>query len=100
MDNIENNILKIVSEDKEVIEEALLGDIGKFISDATSSSSDIVNNYTENKITGFFNNKVVESILYKMVSKIITKLIVSNPELLQLITNSVLDNIKINVEKK
>jgi hypothetical protein len=100
MDNIENNILKVLNEEKEIIEEVSLKDVGKFISDVTSSSSDIVNSYTEKKINGFFNNKTVESILYKMISKMITTLILSNPELLQLITNSVLDNIKINVEKK
>ena len=100
MDNIENNILKVLNEEKEVIEEVSFKDVGSFISDVTSSGADIVNTYTEKKIVSFFNNKTVESILYKMISKMITNLILSNPQLLQLITNSVLDNIKINVEKK
>lgn len=89
MDNIENNILKILNEDKEVIEEITLNDI-------ISAGVDTIGDYTKIKIENFFNNKIVKSIL----TKLITELIISNPLILKEITSNVLDNIKINVEKK
>ena len=73
----------------------------------------ILENPNENVIydesfTDFFNmlnnpkekiDKISEDILVK-VSKIVSKMIIDNPDLLQKITNSVLENIDIYVSKK
>lgn len=89
MDNIENNILKVVNQKSEVIDESLLTD---FI----STGLDKVSEYSKNKIENFFNNPTVKSTL----TGLITELIITNPKILKDITENVLDNIKINVEKK
>jgi hypothetical protein len=93
MDNIENNILKIIKEDKEVIEEISIVDV---ISNVTSSVAGNIKDITSNKIEGFFNNEKVKSILTDLITNLITK----NPDVLKRVTNNVLDSIKINVEKK
>jgi hypothetical protein len=72
----------------------------------------ILENPSENviydeSVTDFFNmlnpkekiDKISEDILVK-VSKIVSKMIIDNPDLLQKITNSVLENIDIYVSKK
>lgn len=96
MDNIQNNILKIINEDQNVIEEISIKDVSDFISGVTNSSVEMVGDYTKSRIENFFNNKIVKMIL----TKLITDLIISNPQILKEVTNNVLDNIKINVEKK
>lgn len=81
MDNIENNLLKIINEDQEVLDESVF---------------DVISDFTKGRIETFFNNEVVQTVL----TKLITKLIINNPDVLKAVTNNVLDSIKINVEKK
>jgi len=81
MDNIENNLLKIINNNQEVLDESVF---------------DLISDFTKNKVETFFNNETVQNVL----TKLITKLVINNPEILKTITNNVLDNIKINVEKK
>lgn len=81
MDNIENNLLKIINEDQEVLDESVF---------------DVISDFTKGRIENFFNNETVQSVL----TRLITKLIINNPDVLKSVTNNVLDNIKINVEKK
>ena len=89
MDNIENNLLKILNDESEVIDESI-------ISDMISSGVGKINDYTNMKVEGFFNNPTVKNILINLI----TDLIIKNPLILKEVTNNVLDNIKINVEKK
>jgi hypothetical protein len=99
MDNIENNILRVIKEDNnlESVDEALsLSDVSDFFSGITTKGSETVKDFTNSKIESFFSNPVVESVLTKLV----TKLIINNPIVLEKITNNVLNNIRINVEKK
>lgn len=79
--NIENNLLKIINENQEEIDESVL---------------DFISDFTKNKVEIFFNNETVQ----KVLTKLITKLVINNPEILKAVTNNVLENIKINVEKK
>ena len=81
MDNIENNLLKIINEDQEVLDESVF---------------DVISDFTKGRIETFFNNDTVQNVL----TKLITKLIINNPDVLKAVTNNVLDSIKINVEKK
>ena len=81
MDNIENNLLKIVNENQEVLDESVF---------------DVISDFTKGRIETFFNNETVQTVL----TRIISKLIINNPDVLKAVTNNVLDNIKINVEKK
>jgi hypothetical protein len=81
MDNIENNLLKIVNENQEVLDESVF---------------DVISDFTKGRIETFFNNETVQTVLTKLISK----LIINNPDVLKAVTNNVLDNIKINVEKK
>lgn len=99
MDNIENNILKVIKEkdsNLENIDETILSDVGDFFSNITSKSSETVKDFTNSKIESFFSNPVVEAVLTRLV----TKLIINNSSVLEKVTNNVLNNIKINVEKK
>jgi hypothetical protein len=96
MDNIENNLLKIINEKQEIIDEVSLKDVSDFVSNVTSSSVGKINDYTNMKVESFFNNPTVKNILINLI----TDLIVKNPLILKEVTNNVLDNIKINVEKK
>jgi hypothetical protein len=89
MDNIENNLLKVLNNESEVIDESIISDI-------ISSSVGKINDYTNIKVEGFFNNPTVKNILINLI----TDLIIKNPLILKEVTNNVLDNIKINVEKK
>jgi hypothetical protein len=89
MDNIENNLLKVLNNESEVIDESI-------ISDMISSGVGKINDYTNMKVEGFFNNPTVKNILINLI----TDLIIKNPLILKEVTNNVLDNIKINVEKK
>ena len=89
MDNIENNLLKVINNESEVIDESIISDI-------ISNSVGKINDYTNMKVEGFFNNPTVKNILINLI----TDLIVKNPLILKEVTNNVLDNIKINVEKK
>ena len=50
----------------------------------------------EEILVKFFSNKLTDAVLVKVISKVI----INSPDLLQKITNTVLDNIRINVEKK
>ena len=50
----------------------------------------------EEVLVKFFSNKLTDAVLVKVISKVI----INSPDLLQKITNIVLDNIRINVEKK
>ena len=50
----------------------------------------------EEVLVKFFSNKLTDAVLVKVISKVI----INSPDLLQKITNTVLDNIRINVEKK
>ena len=81
MDNIENNLLKIVNENQEVLDESVF---------------DVISDFTKGRIETFFNNETVQTVLTRLISK----LIINNPDVLKAVTNNVLDNIKINVEKK
>jgi hypothetical protein len=81
MDNIENNLLKIVNENQEVLDESVF---------------DVISDFTKGRIETFFNNETVQAVLTKLISK----LIINNPDVLKAVTNNVLDSIKINVEKK
>jgi hypothetical protein len=96
MDNIENNLLKIINEKQEIIDEVSLKDVSDFVSNVTSSSVGKINDYTNMKVESFFNNPTVKNILINLI----TDLIIKNPLILKEVTNNVLDNIKINVEKK
>jgi hypothetical protein len=89
MDNIENNLLKVINNESEIIDESIISDI-------ISNSVGKINDYTNMKVEGFFNNPTVKNILINLI----TDLIVKNPLILKEVTNNVLDNIKINVEKK
>jgi hypothetical protein len=79
--NIENNLLKIINENQKEIDESVL---------------DFISDFTKNKVETFFNNDTVQKVLAKLISKIV----INNPEILKAITTNVLENIKINVEKK
>ena len=76
MDNIENNLLKIVNENQEVLDESVF---------------DVISDFTKGRIETFFNNETVQTVLTRLISK----LIINNPDVLKAVTNNVLDNIKI-----
>lgn len=94
MDNEIEKKLSIIVENSELgfYDEGITMDPMKMFSDMMGKQKESM----EEVLVKFFSNKLTDAVLVKVISKVI----INSPDLLQKITNTVLDNIRINVEKK
>ena len=93
MDNeIDKKLALILESNQEILDEASPLELFQGVLDKSKEGL--------NKSKGIFDKYIIEFFSSDIAVKIISKIILSNPELLQKITNSVLDNIHIKVSKK